>query len=86
MPAWARGHNIEFASIADLAADPQVRAEVEREVEEVNKQVSQVEGIKRFTILPDEWLPDSEELTPTSKLKRRGILAKYDAEIEAMYA
>src|SRR5439155_1128583 len=86
VPAWARGHNIEFASIADLAADAQVRAEIEREVEEVNKQVSQVEGIKRFTILPDEWLPDSEELTPTSKLKRRGILAKYDAEIEAMYA
>ena len=86
VPAWARGHNIEFASIADLAADAQVRAEVDREVEEVNKQVSQVEGIKRFTILPDEWLPDSEELTPTSKLKRRGILAKYDAEIEAMYA
>ena len=38
-----------------------------------------------FTVLPDEWLPDSEELTPTMKLKRRGIAAKYADEIAALY-
>jgi len=37
-------------------------------------------------VLADEWLPDSEELTPTSKLKRRGIQAKYAKEIEALYS
>jgi long-subunit acyl-CoA synthetase (AMP-forming) len=36
-------------------------------------------------VLSDEWLPDSEELTPTMKLKRRGIHAKYADEIDAMY-
>ena len=44
-----------------------------------------VEHIKRFTVLGEEWLPDSDLLTPTSKLKRRGILARYAAEIDAMY-
>ena len=44
------------------------------------------EQVKRFVILGDEWLPDSDELTPTSKLKRRNIAVKYDAEIRSMYA
>ncbi len=36
-------------------------------------------------ILPEDWLPDSEVLTPTSKLKRRGVHARYAAEIESLY-
>ena len=42
--------------------------------------------IKRWTLLADEWLPDSEELTPTMKLKRRGVHRKYADEIAALYA
>jgi long-subunit acyl-CoA synthetase (AMP-forming) len=45
-----------------------------------------VEQIKRFRVLATEWLPGGEELTPTMKLKRRGIAAKYEAEVEALYA
>ncbi len=45
-----------------------------------------VEQIKRFRSLPVDWLPGGDELTPTMKLKRRPIAAKYAAEIEAMYA
>jgi long-chain acyl-CoA synthetase len=45
-----------------------------------------VEQIKKFTLLPQEWTPDSAEMTPTMKLKRRGISEKYATEIEAMYA
>ena len=52
--------------------DPEVLAEVEREVDEANERFSHVERIKRLALLADEWLPDSEELTPTMKLKRRG--------------
>ncbi|MER3452497.1 MAG: long-chain fatty acid--CoA ligase [Acidimicrobiia bacterium] len=85
-PAWARARGIAFETLADLATNDEVRAEVQRAVDATNARFSSVEGIKRFTILPTEWLPDSEELTPTMKLKRRGILAKYAAEIEAMYA
>lgn len=60
-------------------------AEVQRGVDEANKQFARVEQIKKFTLLPHEWLPDSEELTPTMKLKRRGIHARYAEEIEALY-
>ena len=85
-PAWAASRGIEATSLAELADHPEVRAEVEREVAHANERFSNVERVKRFTILHAEWLPDSEELTPTMKLKRRGIHAKYAKEIESLYA
>ncbi len=72
---------------ADLdPADPAVVARVQAEVDEANSHLSRVEQIKRFRLLATEWLPGGEELTPTMKLKRRGIAAKYEAEVEALYA
>ncbi len=82
---WARAHGREGVGSSELAADPEVIAEVQAGVDEVNGQFAQVEQIKKFTLLGEEWLPDSELLTPTSKLKRRGVNACYAAEIEAMY-
>ncbi len=85
-PVWARGEGLAGTDLAALAADPTVRAELERGVAEVNKHFSQVEGIKRFAVLADEWVPDSPQLTATMKLKRRGVLAGYADVIEELYA
>ena len=49
-------------------------------------QTCQVEQIKRHVLLPREWLPGGDELTPTMKLRRKPIAAKYAAEIAALYA
>ena len=84
-PIWAQRAGIEGQSLAELAVNPTVREAVAKAVESVNARVSNVEGIKRFTILPVEWTAESEELTPTLKLKRRVIFEKYAAEIEEMY-
>jgi long-chain acyl-CoA synthetase len=54
-------------------------------VDDVNSQVSNVEGIKKFTVLSEDWLPGGDELTPTMKLKRKPIGQKYTGEIDAMY-
>jgi long-chain acyl-CoA synthetase len=59
---------------------------VQAGIDQVNLQFAQVEQIKKFVLLGEEWLPDSDLLTPTSKLKRRGIHARFAAEIESMYA
>jgi long-subunit acyl-CoA synthetase (AMP-forming) len=66
--------------------DPAIAAEVEQAVEAANRRLSRVEQIKRFKIIPGEWLPGGEELTPTMKLKRRPIERRYEAEIEALYS
>jgi long-chain acyl-CoA synthetase len=84
-PGWARQHGVADASLAELAEHPDVKVEVEGYVTEANKRFSNVEQVKKFALLGEEWLPDSEELTPTMKLKRRGIHTKYADVIEDLY-
>jgi long-chain acyl-CoA synthetase len=85
-PAWASAHGVASSTTAELAAHPAVQDDVARAVAAVNERVSRVESIRKWTILPTEWTAESEELTPTLKLKRRVILEKYANEIAAMYA
>jgi long-subunit acyl-CoA synthetase (AMP-forming) len=59
---------------------------VQEGIDAANARLARVEQIKRFTIIPGDWLPGGDELTPTIKLKRKPIAAKYAAEIAAMYA
>jgi long-chain acyl-CoA synthetase len=84
-PAWAAAHGIATPAIAELAAHPEVQADIARAVAAVNEHVSRVESIRKWTILPTEWTAESEELTPTLKLKRRVIHDKYVKAIAAMY-
>jgi long-chain acyl-CoA synthetase len=84
-PVWARKAGISFTSVGDLASDPAVHAEIQKAVDETNSHVSNVEGVKRFTIIPNDWTAETEELTPTLKLKRRVISQKYADQIEDMY-
>jgi long-subunit acyl-CoA synthetase (AMP-forming) len=84
MGAGARG--IEAPTPPTLAERSELRAEIERAVASANDTLSRAEQIKRFTILPTEWLPAGDELTPTMKLKRKPIAEKYAAEIDALYA
>jgi long-chain acyl-CoA synthetase len=72
--------------LADVATDPEVLAELAAAVAETNQRFSNVEHIRRFVVAPEEWLPDSDTLTPTMKLKRRGVLGRYAERVEAMYA
>jgi long-chain acyl-CoA synthetase len=66
--------------------DAEVAAEIERGVADANDRLARVEQIKRYKLVEEEWVPGGEELTPTMKLKRRPIAAKYEAEIEALYS
>ena len=85
-PIWASKNGLEGRSQEELAGDEKVIAAVQAGVDEANSKMARVEQIKKFTILPAEWLPGGDELTPTMKLKRRPIVDKYGAEIESLYA
>jgi long-subunit acyl-CoA synthetase (AMP-forming) len=84
--AFAAERGIAEQSLDALAADPQVQAEVASGVQRANDQLARVEQVKKYTIVPGEWLPGGDEVTPTLKLKRKPIAEKYAAAIEAMYA
>ena len=85
-PAWAAQHGIEDASLEALAHNDAMRAAVQEGVDTANAKLARVEQIKKFTIIEGDWLPGGDELTPTMKLKRKPIDAKYAETIEAMYA
>jgi len=85
-PIWAQKNGIEDTSLAALAEHAQVRDAVQAGVDAANEKMARVEQIKKFTILPSDWEPGGDELTPTMKLKRKPINEKYEAEIETLYA
>ena len=85
-PAWAKARGITASSTAELAETPVVIDEIRRALTVANSHLSRVEQFKRFTILPAEWTPESEELTPTLKLRRKVIESKYGPQIDAMYS
>ena len=85
-PAWARARGIEATSLAELAENPIVLDAVGAAVEAANTQLARVQQVKRWRLLPVEWTAESEELTPTFKLKRRIIHNKYADVIDSLYA
>jgi long-chain acyl-CoA synthetase len=85
-PHWASQNGLGDDSLEALATEPKVREAVQAGVDEANTRLARVEQIKKFTIVRGDWLPGGDELTPTMKLKRKPIAAKYEAEIEAMYS
>ena len=85
-PVWAKGAGLEGKSIEELAGEEATQQAVQDAIDEANSKMARVEQIKKFRILPTEWQPGGDELTPTMKLKRKPISEKYSAEIEALYA
>ena len=83
--AFTTRHGLPPASLDQLARHPDMIAEVASGVARANTQLSLPEQIQRWTLLDREWLPGGDELTPTSKLKRRPTIQKYRPEIEALY-
>jgi long-chain acyl-CoA synthetase len=86
--AWARAQGVTGGSLTELTAlteHPAVLAEVGAAVAAANERLARVQQIKHWRLLPTEWTAESEELTPTLKLKRRVIHAKYADVIDSLY-
>src|SRR3954451_1728332 len=88
LPAFLKDKGIDADpdDLDSLVANEELVAAVDKEVEKANEQMARVEQIKKVRILPTEWEPGGDELTPTMKLKRKPISEKYKDEIEALYS
>jgi long-chain acyl-CoA synthetase len=84
-PEWAAAHGIDYTDLADFSERLEVQEEIARAVNEANEAVSHAEQVKKWIVVPDEWTPESGEVTPSLKLKRHVVLEKYADQIDAMY-
>jgi long-chain acyl-CoA synthetase len=83
---WRDNRGKGAASVADLAQDADLLAEVQQAVDEGNAAVSKAESVRRFRILAAEFSPENGYLTPSLKLKRNVIMKDFAAEVDALYS
>jgi long-chain acyl-CoA synthetase len=84
--AWGREEGLDLpADDAALCGDDRVRDRIETEVERVNEEFESHERIKQFRLVPEEFTPENDLMTPTMKLKRRKILDRWADKVEDLY-
>ena len=85
LESWCGRKNIPFESSDKIINNQVVIDRIQREVEELNKNFSNYEQIKKFELVPHQWAVDTGELTPTLKLKRKFILSKNQHLVDKIY-
>src|SRR5664279_3944405 len=83
---WASIHHISFRDNEELIRNPLVFARYQKEVSDINQNLSDHEKIKRFRLVSDEWTAQTGELSPTLKLKRKVLYEKYDDIISEIFS
>jgi long-chain acyl-CoA synthetase len=84
-PRWAENNGIPSDDWATIATNDVIAAEIHSTMEEANRMVARAEQVKKTAIVPDPWLPDTGEITPSMKVKRHVVLAKYSEIINELY-
>lgn len=82
---YAQDHRIPFTTFADLTQNPEIQKLITGEVGKVNRTLSSVESIKRFTLLPRRFYEEEGDVTPTKKVKRRSLELRYADLIASLY-
>jgi long-chain acyl-CoA synthetase len=86
LPAWKEQRGKPAgATVADLAEDPDLLAEIGQAVADANKAVSNAEAVKRFRVVASDWTEDGGQLTPSMKLRRQVVMDQFAADVEALY-
>lgn len=87
LPSWLTNHGRSpDTPVSELVDDPEIRAEVQKSIDNANAAVSRAERIKQFRILPEDFTEATGELTPSMKLKRNKVAENRAAEIDALYS
>lgn len=85
-PTWLKqnGHAAD-TSVAEMAEDEALRAELQQAVEDANRAVSRAESIRKFVVLPADWTESGGQITPSLKLKRNVVMRENTEQISALY-
>ena len=82
---WCALHNVKYRENIDLIKKPKVIARYQEEVDKYNEQLGQISKVKVFRLVCESWTPETGELSPTQKLKRKVLMKKYSHLVEEIY-
>jgi long-chain acyl-CoA synthetase len=83
---WFMSMNKSMPDPETLIEDPEVIKAISNEVKRINSMLNEPERVIRFKLVANEWSPDTGELSPSLKLKRKVIAEKYSSELEQIYS
>ncbi len=83
---WCQLHQVKYRDNKELIQNPVVLARYQKEVDFYNQQLDHVSQIKKFHLVCESWTPESGDLSPTLKLKRRSLMVKYNRKIQDIFA
>ncbi len=86
LSAWADENSVAFSNNEELICMPEVQRHIQKEIDRINKTMSDHERLLRFRLVKDSWSPETGELSPTLKLKRKVVAGKYEKLIEGIYS
>ena len=84
-PRWAENNGIPSDDWEALTSHARITEEIQSTMEEANRMVARAEQVKKTAIVPDAWMPDTGEITPSMKVKRHVVLNKYAGVISELY-
>jgi long-chain acyl-CoA synthetase len=82
---WADQHHMPYADVPDLARSPALRAQLDAHVAQVNTHLARYEQVKYYDVLADDFTVDNGLLTPTQKIRRKAVNARYRPDFDALY-
>jgi long-chain acyl-CoA synthetase len=82
---YAQDNRIPFTTFADLTQNEEIKKLIHQEMQKVNKNLSRVETIKKFALLPRRFYEEDGDVTPTKKVKRAFLEKRYADMIEQLY-
>ena len=83
---WCKSHNIPYTTNEEMILNEEVKKRYDREVKKLNEGLGEVEKVKKYVLLADEWTIANGILTPTLKVKRKVVMERYCDLIDKMFA
>ena len=85
LASWCKSKGLDFKNHSEMIALPDVKGIFKEEINRLNKMLNHHEKIGKYKLVPHVWGPDTGELSPTLKLKRKVIFRKYQDDISDIF-
>ncbi len=82
---WCKAHNIPFTTNEEMIQNEEVKKRYDKEVKKLNEGLGEVEKVKKYQLIADEWTIGNGILTPTLKVKRKVVMERYCDQIDKLF-